>query len=114
MIDRRQRQVALLVAGCFFMEILDGTIVTTSTPQIAASLDTTPSSISIVITAYFVTLATLIPLSGWVAARWGARRVFLAAILIFTAASIGCATSSNLPELTAWRVLQGAGGALMV
>ena len=114
MIDRRHRNLALLVAGCFFMEILDGTIVTTAAPQIGSSLEVPATSISLVITAYLVTLAVLIPLSGWVGSRFGARPVFLAAIVIFTAASAACAASTNLPELVAFRVLQGVGGAMMV
>src|SRR5450755_3002943 len=114
MIDRRQRHVALLVAGCFFMEMLDGTIVTTSAPQIARSLAVPPNAISLVITAYVVTLAALIPVSGWMSARWGARRVFLSAIAVFAFASLGCALATSLPELVAMRVLQGAGGAMMV
>ena len=114
MIDRRQRQIALLVAGCLFMQLLDGTIVTTSAPQIAHSLRVAPSVISLVITAYLVTLAALLPLSGWLAARWGARRVFLAAIFLFALASVGCAASTSVAELVVMRVLQGAGGAMMV
>jgi EmrB/QacA subfamily drug resistance transporter len=112
--DRRQRNVALLVAACFFMEMLDGTIVTTAAPRIGASLGVPSHSVSLAITAYVVTLAALIPVSGWMAARWGARRVFLAAIVIFCAASIGCAASVSLTELAVMRVLQGAGGAMMV
>jgi EmrB/QacA subfamily drug resistance transporter len=114
MIDRRQRQLALLVAGCLFMELLDGTIVTTSAPQIAHSLAVSPGVISIVVTAYLVTVAALIPLSGWVSARFGARPVFLAAIAVFALASLGCAASTSLPELVVMRVLQGAGGAMMM
>jgi EmrB/QacA subfamily drug resistance transporter len=113
-IERRHRNVALLVAGCFFMEILDGTIVTTAAPNIGASLGVPATSISLVITAYLVTLAVLIPLSGWVGARFGARPVFLTAIVLFTAASAACAASTSLPELVAFRVLQGVGGAMMV
>jgi EmrB/QacA subfamily drug resistance transporter len=110
----RERRVALLVAGCFFMEMLDGTIVITAAPSIADSLGVASTSISLVISAYLVTLAVLIPASGWVAARFGARPVFLAAIVIFTLASIGCAASTSLTELVAMRILQGIGGALMV
>jgi EmrB/QacA subfamily drug resistance transporter len=110
----RERQLALLVAGCFFMEMLDGTIVVTAAPSIAGSLGVASTSISLVISAYLVTLAVLIPASGWVAARWGARPVFLAAIAIFTLASVGCAASTSLTELVAMRILQGVGGALMV
>ena len=114
MIERRHRNLALLVAGCFLMEILDGTIVVTAAPRIGASLGVPASSISLVVSAYLVTLAVLIPLSGWVGARFGARPVFLAAIVIFTAASALCAVSTSLPELVAFRVLQGLGGAMMV
>ena len=110
----RERRVALLVAGCFFMEMLDGTIVTTAAPSIGRSLAVPSTSISLVISAYLVTLAVLIPASGWMAARFGARPVFLAAIVVFTLASIGCAASTRLPELVAMRIVQGAGGALMV
>ena len=85
----RQRATALLVAGCFFMEMLDGTIVATAAPQMAASLDATPASVGLVITAYLLTLAVLIPLSGWLTARYGARRIFLTAIAVFTLASVG-------------------------
>jgi EmrB/QacA subfamily drug resistance transporter len=114
MIERRHRNLALLVAGCFFMEILDGTIVTTAAPKIGSSLGVPATSISLVITAYLVTLAVLIPLSGWVGARVGARPVFLAAIVVFTLASAACAASTSLPELVAFRVVQGVGGAMMV
>src|ERR1700742_1566080 len=110
----RERRLALLVAGCFFMEMLDGTIVTTAAPSIGSSLGVASTSISLVISAYLVTLAVLIPASGWVAARWGARPGFLAAIVIFNLASIGCAASTSLVEVVGMRILQGIGGALMV
>ena len=77
MINRRERRAALLVAGCLFMELLDGTIVTTSAPQISRSLAVAPGAVGLLITAYFVTVAALMPVSGWVSARWGARPVFL-------------------------------------
>ena len=109
MIDRRQRRVALLVAGCLFMKLLDGTIVTTSAPQISRSLSVTPAAVGLLITAYFVTVAALMPVSGWVSSRWGARPVFLSAIVVFAVASFGCAVSGSLPELVVMRVLQGAG-----
>jgi EmrB/QacA subfamily drug resistance transporter len=113
-IDRAQRNLALLVAGCFFMEMLDGTIVTTSAPKIAHALHVSVGSIALVITAYMVTLAVLIALSGWMAARFGGRATFLAAIALFTLASVGCAASTSFPELVVMRVLQGVGGAMMV
>lgn len=96
------------------MEILDGTIVTTAAPSIGRSLGVASLSVGITITAYLLTLAILIPLSGWITRRFGSRRVFLAAIAIFTLASVFCALSTGLAELTIMRVLQGIGGAMMV
>jgi EmrB/QacA subfamily drug resistance transporter len=108
------RRLAVLVAGTFFMEILDGTILSTAAPDIADSLGVRAPDIGIAITAYLITLAVLIPLSGWLADRWGSRTVFISAIVLFSVASGLCAFSTSLTELTALRVLQGAGGALMV
>jgi EmrB/QacA subfamily drug resistance transporter len=114
MTDARLRNTALLVAGCFFMENLDGTIVTTAAPRIGRALHVPSTSVGLVIAAYLVTLAVLIPLSGWMAARWGARSVFLSAIAIFTLSSLACAASATFAELVIFRVLQGVGGAMMV
>ncbi len=108
------RRLALLVAGAFFMEILDGTVIAPAAPHIAADLGVAPVSINVAITAYVLTLAVLIPISGWLADRYGARRVFVTAIAVFTLASAGCVLAQDLPMLTATRVLQGAGGAMMV
>lgn len=109
-----KRSLALLVAGTFFMENLDGTVITTALPRMAVSLHEPAVRLSVAITAYLVTLAVLIPVSGWIADRFGARTVFAAAIVIFTLASVLCAVSTTLVELVVARVLQGAGGALMV
>jgi EmrB/QacA subfamily drug resistance transporter len=106
--------MALLVAGGFFMEIVDATIITPAIPLIATSFGVDPVDVSVAISAYLVTLAVLIPASGWVADRFGARPVFAAAIGIFTLASIGCALSVSLPMLVGMRILQGVGGAMMV
>lgn len=106
--------LALLVAGAFFMENLDGTIISTAAPRMARSLGTTAADINIVITAYLVTLAILIPASGRLAERFGARPVFVTAVAVFTVASGLCAASGDLAVLTATRVLQGVGGAMMV
>jgi EmrB/QacA subfamily drug resistance transporter len=114
MTDTRLRSIALLVAGCFFMENLDGTIVTTAAPRIARALHVPSTSVGLVIAAYMVTLAVLIPLSGWMAERYGARPVLLSAIAVFTVSSLLCALAANLAELVAFRVAQGAGGAMMV
>jgi len=91
-----------------------GTVVSTAAPRIGAALRVPASAVGLVITAYLITAAMLIPLSGWAVARFGARRVFLAAIVTFTAASLLCSASGSLGELVAWRVVQGAGGAMMV
>jgi EmrB/QacA subfamily drug resistance transporter len=114
MIGASQRSLALLVAGCFFMENLDGTIVVTAAPRIAASLRVAPPQVGLLVTVYLLSVAVLIPLSGWMTRKYGARNVFLSAIGIFTIASAACAASSSLPELVGLRVLQGVGGAMMV
>ena len=108
------RAMALLVAGAFFMEILDATIITPAIPLMATSFGIEPVDVNVAISAYLVTVAVLIPASGWMADRFGARPVFAAAIAIFTLASVGCAASVSLPMLVAMRVLQGVGGAMMV
>ena len=106
--------VALLVAGAFFMENLDGTVIATALPQMAQTFGVGPVDLNVGMTAYMLTLAVFIPVSGWVADRLGARTVFASAIGLFTFASILCGISNGLLEFTAARVLQGIGGALMV
>ncbi len=108
------RALALLGAGALFMEILDATIVVTALPAIAADLGVTALDATVVVTAYLITLAVLIPLSGWVADRFGVRRVFLAAMIVFTVASAGCALAQHLWVLVVMRVIQAAGGSMMV
>jgi EmrB/QacA subfamily drug resistance transporter len=107
-------QLALLVAATFFMEFLDGTVLTTAIPSIAGDFGVAAADVNITMTAYLMTVAMGIPVSGWLAERFGARRVFCSAIAIFTAASLLCALSQDLTMLTLSRVLQGAGGAMMV
>ena len=116
MIFQRQRFVliALLVAGAFFMENLDGTVIATALPQMAPALHTSPIALSAGMTAYMLTLAVFIPISGWVADRFGSRTVFAAAIAMFTFSSILCGLSNQLWQFAAARVLQGIGGAMMV
>jgi EmrB/QacA subfamily drug resistance transporter len=109
-----RRGLALLVAGAFFMEILDATVIAPAAPLIAADLGIAAVDINIAISGYLVTVAVLIPISGWAADRFGVRRVFTTAIAVFTLASAGCALAPDLTTLTAMRVLQGVGGALMV
>ena len=106
--------MALLVAGAFFMEILDATIIAPAIPLIADSLGVEAVDVNVAISAYLVTVVVLIPAAGWLADRFGIRRVFIAAIAVFTIASVGCAAAVSLPMLVAMRVLQGIGGAMMV
>ncbi len=113
-IAQRATLVALLVAGAFFMENLDGTVIATALPQMALSFGSSPVDLNIGMTAYMLALAVFIPVSGWMADRLGARRVFASAIGLFTFASILCGISNGLWEFTASRVLQGMGGAMMV
>ena len=112
--DRRHLALTLLVAGTFFMENLDGTILATAAPTIGRAYGIDSAAVGVAITAYLVTLAVLIPISGWLTERLGARVVFTGAIAIFTIASALCAISGDLTQLTAMRILQGAGGAMMV
>jgi EmrB/QacA subfamily drug resistance transporter len=110
----RNTRLALLVAATFFMEFLDGTILTTALPKIADSFGVTAAGLNITMTAYLMTVAMGIPLSAWLAERFGARRIFCLAIATFTVASLLCALSQGLTTLTLSRILQGAGGAMMV
>ncbi len=106
--------IVSLVAAAFFMENLDGTIIATALPQMARSFHMHPVDLSIGITSYLLTLAVFIPVSGWVADRFGVRTVFTAALAVFTAASVACGMTNGLVEFTAARVVQGLGGAMMV
>lgn len=110
----RPMVVPLIVASALFMENLDGTIITTALPQMAESFGTTPIHLSVGITSYVLSLAVFIPVSGWVADRFGARTVFCNAIAVFTLGSILCGFCNSVAELAAARVLQGLGGAMMV
>lgn len=105
---------ALLVAGAFFMEFLDGTVIATALPDMAKSFGVQAVDLNIGISAYLITLAVLIPASGWIADRFGARKVFALALAIFTLASVLCGLATSLEQFVAMRVLQGMGGALMV
>lgn len=106
--------MALLVAGTLFMEILDAMIIVPAIPAIAEDFAVTPIDVNVAISAYLLTVALLIPGSGWVAERFGIRPVFISAIAVFTAASVGCGLSESLSTLVTMRVLQGVGGAMMV
>ena len=103
------------IVGCaLFMQTLDSTVIATALPVIAHSMNEDPIRLNLAITSYLLSLAVFIPLSGWVADRFGARSVFRAAIAVFTLGSVFCGLSSSLLELVLARVLQGLGGAMMV
>jgi EmrB/QacA subfamily drug resistance transporter len=106
--------IPLVVASALFMENMDSTVIATSLPAIAGDLGEDPVILKLAFTAYLLSLAVFIPVSGWCADRFGARRIFQAAILVFSVASIGCAMARDLSELVAARTLQGVGGAMMV
>jgi EmrB/QacA subfamily drug resistance transporter len=112
--EAAKRLLPWLVAVAFFMESLDTTILNTAVPAISAALNVTPLSMKAVLASYTLSLAVFIPISGWVADRFGTRRVFAAAIGLFTLGSFLCGISSNIGALVACRVLQGIGGSMMV
>ncbi|RYZ71679.1 MAG: MFS transporter, partial [Proteobacteria bacterium] len=112
--DNKSNILLWLVAIGFFMETLDSTIVNTALPAMAKSLNESPLAMHSVILGYSLTLAIFIPASGWFADRFGTKRTFLSAILIFSVGSLLCALSRSLPEIVASRVLQGAGGSMLL
>jgi EmrB/QacA subfamily drug resistance transporter len=109
-----KRLLPWLVAVAFFMESLDTTILNTAVPAIAKALAIAPLSMKAVLSSYTLSLAVFIPISGWMADRFGTRRVFSSAIGIFTLGSFLCGISSNIHVLVGCRILQGFGGAMMV
>ena len=106
--------IPLIVASALFMDILDSTVIATSLPQIAVSFGEDPVRLSLAITAYLLSLAVFLPVSGFLADRYGARIIFSLAIVVFTISSVLCGFSQNLPELFGARILQGIGGSMMV
>ncbi|WP_270938587.1 MFS transporter [Falsiroseomonas oryzae] len=111
---RDPRAVAAIVASALFMQNLDASVVATALPAMARDLAVDPVHLSVAITSYLVALCVFIPVSGWVADRYGARRVFMLAIVVFTAASALVGLSQGLASLVAARIVQGLGGAMMV
>ena len=109
-----KRLLPWLVAVAFFMESLDTTILNTAVPTIAEALKVAPLSMKAVLSSYTLSLAVFIPISGWMADRFGTRRVFASAIGLFTLGSFLCGISANIHVLVAFRILQGCGGAMMV
>lgn len=111
---RNFRTIALIIASAMFMEQLDATVLATALPTMARDLGVTAPSMSVALTSYLLSLAIFIPASGKVADRFGARRVFRAAIVVFLVGSILCAWAPSLPWFVAARLFQGLGGAMMM
>ncbi len=108
------RLTALIVACALFMQNLDGTVIATALPAMAHAFGADPVHMNIALTSYLLSLAVFIPMSGWMADRFGARTVFRGAIAVFTLGSVLCGRADTLGFLVAARILQGVGGALMV
>lgn len=112
--EKSQKVLLWLVAIGFFMETLDSTIVNTALPGMARSLGESPLYMQSVVIAYSLTIALFIPASGWITDRFGIKKVYLSAIILFSLGSLACAFSQNLTQLVCSRVLQGAGGAMLL
>ena len=106
--------VTLIIAVALFMETMDSTVIATSLPAIAADLGEDPIALKLALTSYLLSLAVFIPISGWMADRFGARTVFRAAIVVFAIGSAACGFAQGLPDFIGFRILQGMGGAMMV
>lgn len=111
---RQQRIIITLVAAAFFIEGLDGSIMNTSLPQISASLHTSPLHLKVALTSYLLMAGIFIPISGWLADKFGTKVIFRIAIIIFLIGSMMCGLSHNVGFLVLGRIIQGIGGALSV
>ncbi|CAL8981817.1 putative transport protein HsrA [Rhodoplanes serenus] len=109
----RERLVPFIVAVALFMENMDSTVIATALPAIAADIGTSPIELKLAVTSYLLALAIFIPVSGWMADRFGARTIFRTAIVVFVAGSVLCAVSGALWHFVLARFLQGMGGAMM-
>jgi len=111
---RREILVPLIVATALFMENVDSSVIATSLPEISRDLKVDPIALKLALTSYLLSLAVFIPISGWMADKFGARTVFRAAIVVFTLGSLACGFATGLADLVGYRILQGMGGAMMV
>lgn len=111
---RAIRMIPFIVGCALFMQMLDSTVVATALPAMAIALGSSVVHMNVAITSYLLAVAVFVPISGWAADRYGSKRVFIAAILLFTLSSIACAASQDLIQLVAARVVQGLAGAMMV
>ena len=111
---RREVLVPLIVATALFMENVDSSVIATSLPEISRDIGVDPIALKLALTSYLLSLAVFIPISGWMADKFGARTVFRAAIVVFTLGSLACGFAVSLPDLVLYRIIQGMGGAMMV
>lgn len=112
--ERTRKYLPWLGALAIFMQALDATILNTGLPSIAKSLGESPLGMQSVIVSYTLTVALLIPLSGWLADRFGTKRIFILAVGLFTLGSVFCSISATLDQLVLARIFQAVGGAMMV
>ena len=112
--DLAAKLIPFIVGCALFMQMLDATVVATALPMMAASLDSTPVRMNVAITAYLLAVAVFVPICGWAADRFGAKRLFIFAIFLFSFTSLTCALSWDLLSLTVSRFIQGIAGAMMV
>src|ERR1700687_5317811 len=103
-----------IVAIAAFMETLDATIITTAIPKMALGFGINPIYLKLALTSYLLSIALFIPISGWVADKWGTQRAFIFALFVFTLSSIACGAARDLSELVIARIAQGMGGAFMM
>ncbi|MBJ7649914.1 MFS transporter [Weissella confusa] len=109
----REIKVALLMVASLFMDVMDGTIVTTALPKMAQNFNVSAATISLLVSTYMIAVAVFIPLSGWIAQRLGNKRIWLLAVALFTVSSLGSALAPNFAVLLTMRVIQGIAGAMM-
>src|SRR5579863_3697720 len=106
--------ILIIIALGIFMEAIDATVINTAIPAMAASLNVNPIDLKLALITYLLSLAIFIPISGWIADKFGIKKVFITAIFIFTLSSIWCGLSRHLSELIIARTLQGIGGSLTI
>jgi MFS family permease len=109
----RDRLVPLVIAGAFFMQMMDTTILNTSLPQMARTFGVRPLELSTGVTVYMLVFAAMLPLSGWLSERFGARKIFTLSVFLFCLSSLACGLSSSLPAFIAARAVQGLGASMM-
>ncbi|MDR0899238.1 MAG: MFS transporter [Lactobacillaceae bacterium] len=109
----KEIKIALLMASSLFMDVLDGTIVTSALPKMSQAFNTSAATISLLVSVYMISVAVFIPLSGWLALRFGKKNIWLFAVVLFTLSSLASALSVNFSMLLSMRLLQGIAGSMM-